>query len=402
MHASALGDRHWQGQAACADARFLVATGQYSAAKEAASEALAHFETVEAERDRIDPLLSLIDANEAMGERDEADRLLELARSIASRAGDRQAAVETLMQAVKSSIERWQLERAAALSQEALEEYRAIGDQVGEALALTRYAHVALYLSQWSRARDANLAAARTLEMVDYGPGLATVLWNLGLLHLRCGDFARARAYYKRARKSFERSGHRYGRASCLLMESLVAVWQGRARGAKSIAQAALEGGREIDRAQLRALALANLGLAERDLGELDAALSHMAEGLALERRLGRPPTPGNLADAALAHAMRGELATATRLAEEVLTSGRMLSHTTTFPPHPPWIAACVFHWSGDEKRARQALGWASQLARSHAESIDVPELRAHFEALPFNAAIAAAKDADLWPPLPG
>ena len=74
---------------------------------------------------------------------------------------------------------------------------------------------------------------------------------------------------------------------------------------------------------------------------------------------------------------------------------------STLFPPNPPWIAACIFHWSGDEARARQVLEWASELAKSYLSSIDVPELRVHFEALPFFAAIAEAKDAGRWPSLP-
>ena len=399
--ALASGDRSWQGRAECADARFLLATAQYAAAKVAARNALAHFEAAGGVRDRIDALLALNSAHEATGERAEADRLLEQARSIASSAGERPAVAETLMHVVTTASERWQMDRAASVAEAALEEYRAIGDRLGEASALARSVHPALCLLRWAPARTANLAAAQIFEMVGDQLGLALVLWNMGVLYFRGGDLTRARTFMVDAREHYERVGHRYGRAACFLNEGLLAVWQGRARDAKSLAQAALDGALEIDRAQLRALALANLGHAERELGELDAALSHMHEGLALERELGRPPLLGNVADAALAYVMHGELGVAVPLAEHILNSDRALSSRSMFPPYPPWIAACVFHWDGNEERAQQSLESASELARSIATSIDVPELREHFEALPFFAEIAEAKDAGRWPSLP-
>ena len=398
-HALTSGDRYWQGRAACADARFLVATAQYAAAKEAAREALAHFEAAGGVRDRIEALLPLSASEEATGNIDEADRLLEQARSIASGGGDRSAIAETLMQAARFRRP-WRQERALSLSEKALEQYRAIGDRVGEARALTSISAAATWLQRWERARGAIVAAGEIFEATDDRVGLMRVLRNQASLHFRCGDFTRARGFFARAREQCERLGERSLLGILRANEAAVAICQDRPQEAKSLAQAALDISREIEQPVLRSVALLHVGLAERDLGELEAALVHMDEALALAREAQIEDIATTLALVALARAMHGDLAVAMDLAEEIFVSDRSLMNSTIFPPYPPWIAACVFHWSGDEERARQALDWASQLALSISGSIDVPELRTHFEALWFNIAIAKAKEANRWPPL--
>ncbi len=400
-HAVAAGDRRWQGRAGSAHARFLVATAHYRSAKAAACEALAHFENVGTPSDRIETLSSLIDASIWTGELDEADRLLEQARSLASGAGDRSAIAETLMRTWAIAVAREQYERALAVSQEAAEEYRSIGDRIGEAHALLDIGAAALFLSQWERARTANLVAAQTFEALGDRTSIARALMNLGLLHLRGGDLAEAGELFARAQEHYERLGNRAGQALLQVNGSFVALWRGDPKEAKRLALAAVDASLEIGHVSLRAVALANLGLAERELRELRAALAHMEEALALDRELGRIPDAGDIADAALAHVMNDELPVAVGLAEQILASGKSRVDTSTFPPYPAWIAACIFHWADDEKRARQALDWAAQISESIAASIDVPDLRAHFEALPFNVGIGDAKSEGRWPPLP-
>ena len=186
-----------------------------------------------------------------------------------------------------------------------------------------------------------------------------------------------------------------------MLNESFIALWQRRPDEAKSLALEALANAQKIGHAAYRAQALANLGAAERDLSELDSAVAHMDEGLALQLELGRlPDAVSDLADAALARAMRGDLGVAVELAERILSIDPTWTDAAIFPPYPPWIVACVFHWA-DDARAASILSTASELATSFTASIDSAELRHHFEALPFFSAIKKAEMHDQWPPRP-
>jgi len=122
-----------------------------------------------------------------------------------------------------------------------------------------------------------------------------------------------------------------------------------------------------------------------------------MERGLSLQLELGRmPDAVSDLADAALTYAKRGDLSAAKQLAERAMTVDPSLTQAAIFPPYPPWIFACIFHWTNDE-RANDMLAQAADLVRSFCASIDSADLRERFEALPFVAAIADAQRGS-WP----
>lgn len=403
LHAEAAisGDRRWQSLAATVDARFHLATGQYAQAKEFALDAVAEFDNVTPARERIEALASLIEAEISLGELEEAERRIESVQAIANEAGDHAALAETLMEVVAAATLQQQFERAITGSKDALEHYCAIGDRVGEARALANIATAAIRLSRWEEARAANLAAVKIFEATGDRWGLARAQMNLGMLHARCGDLDRARELISSAREHHTRLGDLRARTASLLNESFIALWQGRAKEARDLATEALAAAQKMDHAAYRAQALANLGAAERDLGELDSAIAHMDEGLALQLELGRmPDAVSDLADAALAHAMYGDLRGARELANRILGINRSWTDAAIFPPFAPWTVACILHWSNDD-RASEILAWASQLATSFAASIDAAELRTRFQALPFVAQIRKAESEHRWPPLP-
>ncbi len=402
QHASVAGDRYWQGRAACADARLLVATSDYAGAKDAAREAVDAFESAGTPANRIEALSALIEADVWTGEFKDAEHLLEGARTIAIEAHDRSSLAETLMQAASLATGRLEYARAADVSEQAAEEYRAIGDRVGEAHALVGVAAAAIRISQWGRGEAANVAAAQVFDAIGDSSGLARVMMNLGFLHARCGDLETASERFARAGELYERLGDRRNYAASLVNESFVASARGLALDAKQRAQTAVGIAAEIGYPLLQAIALANLGGAESILGELDAAIEHMERGYALEQELGQKLV-GNLAEAALARVKHGELHVAAEMAEQIMAADRARFEAAFFPPLSPWTAACVFHWSGDqEAQAQSALQLAYELSTSIAASIDVPELRAHFDALPFNKAIAVAVNEGIWPAMPG
>jgi tetratricopeptide (TPR) repeat protein len=220
------------------------------------------------------------------------------------------------------------------------------------------------------------------------------------MLHGRCGDLDRARELLASARSHHVRLGDRRAQTAALLNESFVALWQGDAGAAKELATAALAEAQAMDHAAYTAQAHGNLGAALRDLGDAEAGLAHMEAGLAIQLPLGRlADAVSDLADAALTRATLGDLPGAQALAEQILALDPSWSDAAIFPPFPAWVAACILHWSGDP-RAGEVLTSALRLATAFAASIDVPELRARFESLPFVAAGRSA-EAGRWPPAP-
>ena len=399
--AAASKNPRWTGVALSEDAQYRLSIGKYGEAKALAFKALALLEDAGTARDRLEALSTVIEADITLGELAEAERLLATVDELATATGDRAALCDALMRAVSAATLKQEFERAARRAQEALEHYRVIGDRVGEARALSSVAMACVRLSRWEEARAANLAAATICEAIGDRRGLARAEMNVGMLHARCGDLHTARRHLVAAREHHRVLGDRRAHTASLLNESFVAIWQGLPHEAKRLASEAVTAAREMDHAAYVATALANLGAAERDLGELEAAIAHMSEGLAAQLALNRmADAVSDLADAALAHALRGDLAAARDFSERIMAVEPSWTDAAIFPPYPLWIVACVLHWSGDD-RARAAYAWASRLAQTVAGSISDPALRGHFEALPFYAAMRRVEGEHGWPPRP-
>lgn len=395
------GDGHWQGVADCADAWCKISIGDYAGAEQLVRTALKHLEISGSAAERTDALSALAEIEVSTGSPDAAERTLRQAQTIAREAGDGRALVGALMQAVAAAVSLQQFERVEEFGAQAAALYRSQGDRIGEARALVSMAAASVRLWRWESAREANLRAAATFELAGDRRGLARVLMNLGMLHGRCGDFEQGRNFIARAREHQLYLGDDRARTASLLNESFLALWQGEAKQARALARQALRIADAMGHTAYRAQALANLGAAERDLGDLDAAIAYMQDGLSLQLALGRlPDAVSDLADAALAHFLRGNRESALELIDRILELDRAWTDAAIFPPYPPWVAARILHAAADG-RAAEALAWASRLAASFAASIDVPELRACFEALPFVSEIRSAAERDIWPPLP-
>ncbi len=398
--AAASGNSVWTALAALAEAKLCLALGRYNDAKTLALAALPQLDA-QPPRERIDALMTLIEADVSLGNIGEAERDIAAARSIADASGDRGAISEVIARGVAAAMSAQLFERAVTGSKEALEHFRVLGDRVGEARALLNIAAASVRLSHWQEAREANIAAAAISESIGDRHGVARAQMNLGMLLARCADFGAARELLQSARAHHVRSGDRRALAASFVNEGFVALWQGDAQAAKSLATDAVRLSREMDHESFIATSLANLGAAERDLGELDAALAHMEEGLKIQVRLDRlSDAVSDLADIALAHAMNGDLAAARLRGEQVLAIDEAWTNSAVFPPYPLWIVACILHWS-DDSRAEEVCGRSWRLATTFAQSIDVPELRARFEALPFFTAMRAVREKRGWPPPP-
>lgn len=397
--AAELGDVTWRASADVADAKYRFATGRYAEAKSLALGVLPRLGG--SPREYVDALGVAIDAHMALGEFADANRAIAELIAIAERSDDRFALCEILLRRISVDMLQQRFAEVMASGRELAERYRAMGDRMGEARALSNVAAAAVRLSRWEEARSANVAAAAIGEAIGDRWGVARTLMNLGMLLGRCGDLDAARAALIAARAHHERLGDRRAETAARINEGFIALWQGHAADAKRLSLEALEAARAMQHGPYVASALGNLGAAERDLGELDSAITNMEAGLEIQFDLGRMADGvSDLADVALAYAMKGDLERACAVAERMLAVEPSWTDAAIYPPYPVWTMACILHWYGDA-RADEVLAWAARLANALAESIDSADLRARFEALPFFAAIRTAVEAHVWPQWP-
>ena len=398
--AAELRDPAWLGRAAAAEARFFMATSDFPAAAEAAEEALASFDVSGTTRDRIEALLALSDAKQSMGTSEDAGRLAARAVAIARKNGDRDLIARAAMQGGLVKLRTARSDGSSlALFEEALKEYRAAGDRVGEANALAWVASCATWLMQWERARVALHDAGRLLEVIDDRRGQAHLAFSDGLMHLRCGDLRRARTLMAESARLYRELGDLRRLATALGNEASIAVWQGQASEAKQLALAGLDIARDIDHPAGRIANLCAQGSVEKDIGELDESLAHFSEafGLISQWFSVDEKAVSVMTLIALVQALRGEIDSALHWARRAHAFG---TSPDTFPPEPPWVNARVFHWAAEYDLAREALRRASELMASAITSFDDPEMRAQYEALPFCKGIAEAVEGR-WPPAP-
>lgn len=391
------GDLRWQGIAACARASLEISKGNFPAGMPFASRALELLAAGDI-NERIEALAALVEIHVAIGNTAEAERLLQQAIDAASQSGDERALVTALMQAVAVAMAQQQFERVLGYAGKVLRLLRSHGDRVGEARVMANIAAASFRLSHWEDARTANLKAAKTFESIGDRRGLGRVLMNLGMLHGRCGDFDVGRRFFASAREHHLFLEDDRARTASYLNESFMALWQQAPQQAEMLAREALDLATRMNHAGFRAASLANLGAAERDQGKLRDAIEHMEEGLAMQLELGRlPDAVSDLADAALAHAMNGDMERARAHVEKLLSLEESLSAGAIFPGFPLWVAARVLHAMGDG-RAPGVLSRAQEMARTAASGVDNAELRASYEAIPFIAEMREADEGGVWP----
>ena len=133
--------------------------------------------------------------------------------------------------------------------------------------------------------------------------------------------------------------------------------------------------------------ALGNLGAAERELGELQAAIGHMEAGIAMLRQLGQPANyAGDLVDLTIAYLRAGKLPDARRASEEMLA---LLDNSSADAmPQPQsmlWAAARTYRALGDSARAQALLRAGTRRASNKSRgdprcpvAVDLP--RTHFQ----------------------
>jgi tetratricopeptide (TPR) repeat protein len=348
---------------------------------------------------QIEARCRIVDIASERGAFDEASAILREARASPEALRNLGLIARTIISVTQAALYEQQYEACRALAIEARELYRTIGDREGEADALSRQATAAARLSMLAEARRCFEEAATIYAAIGKRQGLAGVLVNGGIHCVRVGLLDEAERSLRASLEVFGTLKDLRGQAASAINLSYVRLFRGDPAEAKIYAAAGLDHARAANHALYEAAALGNLGAAERDLGDLDAAIKHMKEGLAARRRLNRP---GDYADD-IAHLVAAYLKAGDRdnvrvLNEELADSLATSAPAIFLPQFAHWIAACAFRELGDRSRMRIMLERGHAIVREQVDSIEGAAEKASYLSLLVNRDIDAAFDRDFWP----
>ena len=163
-------------------------------------------------------------------------------------------------------------------------------------------------------ARETYQRAMAMYDRLGHQTGIAGVNVDYGLFQTEIGRLDEAMEYYERALSVATAIGFRFVGCVANVNVSYCRRLQGDFAAAKRAATAALTCARELNSTNLEAAALGTLGAAERELGELQPALEHLARGVELRRSGAPSPRLGdNLSALAATQLHAGQLERARR-----------------------------------------------------------------------------------------
>lgn len=379
-----------------AAARNMMLRSHYAQAAASAQQALTIDRALEDAAGEVDALCLLAEISVNQGDAASAENALYQARTRAQTTGDPVLIARTAMTSAAIAIMRRDFPRALTDSQEAQRRYREMGDREGEAEAGARVAAALSFQLRFEEAAAEFAASASIYRALGNRLQLAYLLFNQTGSQMQLGLLDDARSSLENALEIFEAFDDMRGRAVSLTNLSMVRLLQQAPGEAGELASRALEASRKIANSVIEAAALANLGNAERELGQLESALAHMKDAIAIRERLGRPATFEELADLALAQLKAGEPA-ALQTADDIMQRADASGENTVWPHYCFWAAARVYHHAGDDAKAAEALGRAQAHVRVQLDAIGDERAREGFGRLTAVRAISEAQGG-VWP----
>jgi DNA-binding SARP family transcriptional activator/tetratricopeptide (TPR) repeat protein len=359
---------------------------------EPARAALAIYERSGSVRGQLDCLALLVDFSANVGDFAASRGYLATMRERAASVHDRVVEARALAVAATAALLRQEYRECFDLTVLALGLHVTTNDREGEAGARGRLAVTAAWLCDFETAlREFDLALA-AYEAIGNTRGLAVTHTNRTVMLMRLGLFDDALVSIERSNALFAIANERRTIVANKVNESFVRLQRGDATRAKALADEALGIAREIGFPLFEAAALANVGNAERALGDLDAAIEHMEAGIAIRRPLQESRDfADDLADLTLAYAAARRDLDALAAAEELHAIGLQSFDGALWPHYPRYALAEGFRRGGALERARESADRARAELAAFAEGISDDRARAAFLAVPINARIASA-----------
>jgi len=392
-------DDRWRAE--CQKAEALLASDRFDleTTLDAGAAAIERYRSCADPRGEFETLLILIDARIRANRYEENRADLERAAELARASGDPLLTSRLLQSAMMEPIMKQDFPTAYRMAGDLLVLSRATGDRLGEGRACDRRATAANRMFAIAEAIAGYAEALAIYESIGERRGIRNIENNWGSLDVALGMVARGRERLARVLGAATADGDlrfQYFAASNL---GVAAYFDGDFAAAKSFELRALELARRLGSEAFAALVLGDLGVAERELGNLDAALVHLEEAVAIHRRLDqRLELLSNLARLALVHVARGDAERACDVAREVLEYEREHPELVEDPAEVLWNAAQALHACGDEREAREVVERAARVQEARLAAIDLPEYRESAAGLRWYRALLRVRSTGVWP----
>jgi predicted ATPase/DNA-binding SARP family transcriptional activator len=382
----------WHAEALQAEATHALLLSQFEQARPLTERALVLWESLEDASGQVECCALLAEAAVLQGQFGGAQMWLSQATVLAGSQSNPSLVVRALRSAAMAAMVQVDIEAAQRLGQQMLELCRKIGDRMGEADAQARLGSAAARAFQVAAARQHYEQAEELYGQLGDRKGQAATVVNAAMLLANLGHYAEALAQDRRAAMLFHWLEDPRGQAVSAINMAWHAMLQGDYGTARDAATHGLELARAMNSPVYEAYALSNLGAAERELGELPAAIEHMQAGMALRQTLGQTVEYAtDLCDLTIAYLRAANISGARQAADEML--GLLAAHPEqmTYPQYLLWAASQAYMAFGETQRAAELLAQAYAALQHKASAIPDYESRATFLQLPFNRELLEA-----------
>jgi tetratricopeptide (TPR) repeat protein len=300
--------------------------------------------------------------------------------------GETEQLAHTLLAASRESFATARYDEAEELARESHDAFASVGDRQGIADAAYFTANALGRLGRFREAMTCCTEAGDIYCSIGNRSRMAAVRANLGTLHSWRGNFPEARALFTAADKVFGEMKDARGQTVTTGNLGWIELMLGHNKEARTFSAHAVERAHRMESPELEGQFLANLGVSERELGEIDLSITHLEQSIELRgRALTRSELFNDLSELALSYAQRGDCDRAADLAREVVTQAHAHEHTVWLH-YILWTAARAFAHCGLEREAEDARLQAREyMLRRRAEIEDDPVALAAFDDLTFH-----------------
>jgi tetratricopeptide (TPR) repeat protein len=220
--------------------------------------------------------------------------------------------------------------------------------------------------------------------------GQAATHMNLTVLDSELGRYLDAIDHLHAAQALFERLNDLRGQTVSAVNLSRLLYFTGDATASLSWAQRGLELTRALQSKPLEAVALGNVGVAERELGKLDRAIEHLEAGIELRRELGGQVIDRclDMADLIGAYLKADRLPDAEQLTHEMLAIYAHEADQFSQPQRVLFAAAQTYRALGDAAHALELLAQACAVVQQQIDALPDAASRQLAQMIPYNREI--------------
>ena len=392
-------DDQWRAEAQRLEAAYQVAVTHYPEAQANLEAVLPLYRSLGDRAGEVACLCLLTDIAVQQGRFADAQALTQQAIALPEAHTNQTLLVQTLRAASAAAFAREDLNASQKLAEQMLDVCRTIGDRSGMADAHLRLGTIAMRLFHIEEARTHYHAALQLYDSMGNRQRQGAVFINAGMLAVNLGRYDQGIESFRQAARLFEKLSDLRGQTISTLNLSYAALAQGNYELAHTTALRGLELIRQMNSPLLEASALANLGAAERELSQLDQAITHMEAGLVIRRTFDQPAELGtDLCDLTIAYLRAGRVTDAQHSVTELLALKKTAEEQMLHPQHILWAAAQTYRAADDLPHAAELLRDAQRLLQQRANAIPDLESRTTFLNLSFNREIQHAYSDDVWP----